>query len=205
LPRRFYLKPATDKSVSSRPTYSVWFIPVLVIAGAMLGMVAYRMTCSQRPLPVRIARESATQSVTPHVTRPDTTPVVVSTPVTSQAAEVKDETPVTRAVSFDGLRLQVLNGCGVKGLARIITPGLRAQGFDVRETRNASHFRHEHSALIDRTGDLAMARAVADSLGIHPSRVSSEMAENLADIDLTLIVGADYQQLKVNLNRSTQE
>jgi hypothetical protein len=97
------------------------------------------------------------------------------------------------------LRLQVLNGCGVKGLARVISPALRAKGFDVRETRNASHFKYAHSAVIDRTGDLNTALAFADSLGIDHSYATSESAKSLVDIDITLLVGADYRSLHLDL------
>lgn len=122
-----------------------------------------------------------------------------------QAARTGETPAVTRPRSFEGLRIQVLNGCGVKGLARIITPGLRAFGFDVRETKNASHFDYRASVIIDRTGDLGMARRVADSLRIDTRNVSSERSPNLVDIDLTLIVGADYRKLNLNRGTSTQE
>jgi hypothetical protein len=109
------------------------------------------------------------------------------------------------AASGRAIRLQVLNGCGVKGLARLISPGLRAKGFDVRETRNASRFDFAYTSIMDRTGDSAMALTLADSLGIDRSRVSTEYSKNLVDIDVTLLVGKDYESLRLNLNRSAKE
>jgi hypothetical protein len=87
----------------------------------------------------------------------------------------------------------------------MVTPGLRSFGFDVRETRNAANFDYKASAIIDRTGDLRRARIVADSLGVDAQNVSSTAAPNLVDIDLTLIVGADYRRLNLNLGNSIQE
>lgn len=102
-------------------------------------------------------------------------------------------------VSDKPIRLQVLNGCGVKGLAKIVSPALRAKGFDVRETRNAGSFRFAKSMVLDRVGILETALAVADSLGMDHSLVKTEIARNLVDIDVTLIVGADYQSLRLSL------
>lgn len=99
------------------------------------------------------------------------------------------------------IRLQVLNGCGVKGLAKIVSPALRAKGFDVRETRNAGSFRYVNTLVMDRVGRLGLAQAVADSLGVDRSRVSTEIARNLVDIDVTLIVGADYESLRLGSKR----
>ena len=99
------------------------------------------------------------------------------------------------------IRLQVLNGCGVKGLAKVVSPALRAKGFDVRETRNAGSFRYAQSLVMDRVGRPELAQAVADSLGIDRSRVTTEIARNLVDIDVTVIVGADYQSLRLGLKR----
>lgn len=93
----------------------------------------------------------------------------------------------------------------MKGLAKIITPDLRARGFDVRETRNAAHFDYKQSSVIDRTGDVTRARAVAVSLGIDEHNVSSEPSDKLVDIDLTLIIGADYQHLNLGYKGSTRE
>lgn len=99
------------------------------------------------------------------------------------------------------IRLQVLNGCGVKGLAKVVSPALRAKGFDVRETRNAGSFRFTQSLVMDRVGRPELAQAVADSLGIDRSRVTTEIARNLVDIDVTVIVGADYESLRLGLKR----
>jgi hypothetical protein len=97
------------------------------------------------------------------------------------------------------IRLQVLNGCGIKGIARTITPALRSKNFDVREVRNAKHFRYDISSVIDRVGKPELAYAVADSLGIAHSQVSTEADPHLVDIDVTLIVGADYMRSELTI------
>jgi hypothetical protein len=202
LPRRFYLRPTapTVKSSAARISYPRWVIPALVIVGAGLGLMTYWLTCTPNENQAQVNRDPARPTTTSR-RKPDATP-------TSEAADTdrtKGALTDTRRRSFEGLRIQVLNGCGVKGLARIITPGLRSFGFDVRETRNAANFDYKASTIIDRTGDLEMARIVADSVGVDAQNVSSAAAPNLVDIDLTLIVGADYRRLKLNRGNSTQE
>jgi hypothetical protein len=202
LTRRFYLRPTAPpiKSRAVRIWYPRWFIPVLVIVGAGLGLMVYWLTCTPNENQAQVNRDPAQQSTT-FRRKPNATPM-------RQAADTdRTEGALTdaRRRSFEGLRIQVLNGCGVKGLARMVTPGLRSFGFDVRETRNAANFDHKASAIIDRTGDLEMARIVADSLGVDAQNVSTRAAPNLVDIDITLIVGADYRRLNLNLGDLTQE
>lgn len=112
---------------------------------------------------------------------------------------------VAQAPTAEAVRVQVLNGCGVRGVTRLVTPGLRAKGFDVREIGNARHFGYARSLVIDRTGGLELGLTVADSLGIEPGRVSAERSRNLPDIDVTLVVGADYAHLNLTLSRPPEE
>src|SRR5690606_27326945 len=60
------------------------------------------------------------------------------------------------------LRIEVLNGAGVAGLAREATERLRDRGFDVVYFGNASEFGRDSSLVIDRVGREEYARAVAD-------------------------------------------
>jgi hypothetical protein len=93
-------------------------------------------------------------------------------------------------------RVQLLNGCGVRGLGKVISPALRRSGFDVREIGNANRFNYEQTLVLDRVGERGRALALADSFGIHPDKVRSERDEKLVDIDVTLIVGRDYKNLE---------
>ena len=97
------------------------------------------------------------------------------------------------------IRMQVLNGCGIKGIARTLTPALRAKGFDVREVRNAKHFHYDVSSIVDRSGKPELAYAVADSLGIAHSQVTTESDPRLVDIDVTFIVGADFMRSELSI------
>jgi hypothetical protein len=85
------------------------------------------------------------------------------------------------------VRVEVLNGGGVSGMAREATGALRDVGFDVVAFGNAAEFDAERpSAVIDRVGRPEVARAVAAALGID--NVLSEPDPNLY-VDVTVVLG----------------
>lgn len=87
------------------------------------------------------------------------------------------------------VRIEVLNGAGVGGLARDATQRLRAGGFDVVFFGNAGRFDHTRSVVLDRTGDPARARAVAAALGIDS--IATALDSTLF-LDATVVLGADW-------------
>ncbi|MGD2123544.1 MAG: LytR C-terminal domain-containing protein, partial [Gemmatimonadota bacterium] len=69
----------------------------------------------------------------------------------------------------DGLgrvEVEVLNASGLSGIAREATGHLRDQGFDVVYYGNARTYGSDPSVVIDRVGNPAAARLVAEALGI---------------------------------------
>lgn len=88
------------------------------------------------------------------------------------------------------VRVEVKNGGGVSGMAWGATKQLRGRGFDVVGYGNAASFDHERaSVVIDRVGDLELARAVAEALGID--NVVSEPDANLY-VDVSVVLGAEW-------------
>lgn len=125
-----------------------------------------------------------------------------STPSTGQSATSSSTVPIARQNDVPPtrpIRLQVLNGCAMKDMAKILAPQLRAKGFDVREVRRADSSNYQHTIIKDRIGRLDWAQIVADSLGVDRALIATVPAENLADIDVTIIVGADYRQLRFTI------
>ncbi len=94
----------------------------------------------------------------------------------------------------DIIQLQVLNGCGVKGLASDATVYLRRQGFDVVEAGDYGRYDVEQSVVVDRVGDLESARRVAVALGLPEDRIRTEQKPELY-VDATVVLGADYRKL----------
>ena len=96
----------------------------------------------------------------------------------------------------DIIQLEVLNGCGVPGLANNFTSALRKNGFDVVETGNFKNFDMQNTVVIARTFDTKNAKRVADALGIAQEHVFIEASEDFY-LDATVVIGSDYKSLKL--------
>lgn len=96
----------------------------------------------------------------------------------------------------DIIQLEVLNGCGVPGLANDFTSTLRKNGFDVVETGNFKNFDMQNTVIIARTFDTKNAKRVADALGIAEEHVFIEASEDFY-LDATVVIGSDYKSLKL--------
>ncbi|MFC2088622.1 LytR C-terminal domain-containing protein [Calditrichota bacterium] len=98
------------------------------------------------------------------------------------------------------IQIEVLNGCGEKGVAKIFESYLRQQGFDVVNTDNYKiggkiSWNVEFTNVIDQIGNVDYAKAVAQSLGIDNQYVSS--VDNPSPIyDVTVVIGKDFSQVK---------
>ena len=86
-------------------------------------------------------------------------------------------------------RVEVLNGSGRSGMARAVTGRLRTAGFDVVFFGNAPASAGDSTVVIDRIGDDAVARAVAEHLGI--ARVISRPDTTLY-LEATVVLGRDW-------------
>jgi hypothetical protein len=94
--------------------------------------------------------------------------------------------PGRAPVVGERVRVEVLNGGGRDQMARAATDQLRDQGFDVVHYGNHPDCCRDSSVVLDRVGNLAWARSVADALGIH--EVRSEPDSNLY-LDVSVVVG----------------
>ena len=88
-------------------------------------------------------------------------------------------------------RVQVLNGCGSGGSARVMADYLRRQHFDVKNIGNADNWNFPQTMVISRVSDTSVAAQVAAVLTTN-NLVLIRTAENLYDV--TVIVGPDYRE-----------
>ncbi len=109
--------------------------------------------------------------------------------------------PVTRVEepkfvrqSYKHIKIEVLNGCGVNGLARTVGTRLRELGFDVMTLENADSFGYPESIVIDRIGNPGEADRVAEALGIA-NRIQQIVPDPFRIEGVTVIVGKDYRRL----------
>lgn len=95
------------------------------------------------------------------------------------------------------IQIEVLNGCGVSGLANQFTSTLRKNGFDVVETGNFENFDLEETIVIARTYNKENAERVAEALGVKQENIIIEASDDFY-LDATVVIGSDYQSLNIN-------
>ncbi|MGQ0703775.1 MAG: LytR C-terminal domain-containing protein [Gemmatimonadales bacterium] len=87
-----------------------------------------------------------------------------------------------------GITVEVLNGTGRAGLARVATRVLRQEGFDVLYFGTANH-PVQRTEILVRRGDSSAAERVARVLGVGRVRVA---LDTLLRLDVTVLLGDDY-------------
>jgi hypothetical protein len=92
------------------------------------------------------------------------------------------------------IQVNVVNACGVNGMAQRFTEFLRARRFDVPEY-GTSQTIEPVSRVIDRIGDPLSAQKVAYALGISPARIDTEIDSSLF-LRATVVIGSDYHTLR---------
>ena len=93
------------------------------------------------------------------------------------------------------IQLEVLNGCGARGAATMVTSYLRARGYDVVEIRNYKTSDVKESLVIDRAGHLGNAEKVAYAIGIKKQNIIQQLNPDYY-VDVSVVIGRDYSSLK---------
>ncbi len=100
----------------------------------------------------------------------------------------------------DNIQVEVLNGCGFNGVAKIFQTYLRENGFDVVNTDNyfengKKRWDMKNSIVLDRIGKIEQAMAVARVLDIPSSRVHTRESDD-SIYDVSVVIGKDFKDLK---------
>lgn len=93
------------------------------------------------------------------------------------------------------IQIDVLNGCGIPGVAIKFTDYLRDRGFDVLEMGNYKSFDVEETLVIDRTGKTDNAHKVAYALGVNDKNIIQQISPD-SYLDCTVVIGKDFNNLK---------
>lgn len=106
--------------------------------------------------------------------------------------------PIARARpdSMRRIRIEVLNGCGVSGVAEKVGRYLREAGFDVMTWKNADSFNYPETMVIDRTGNLENARRVANAMGLR-THIQQIVHDPYRIEQVAVIIGRDYDRLSI--------
>lgn len=116
-----------------------------------------------------------------------------------------DEVPppilITRefeASPYSTIEVEILNGCGTKGLGQEATKFLRRHSVDVVATENADRFDYDRTVLVLRAGSAAEMELIAglfDFPVTDSTRILSK-PDGKALADITVILGRDFTELK---------
>ena len=91
--------------------------------------------------------------------------------------------------------LEILNGTDTNGLARTASELYQSFGYDVIRIGNAPRTGVEHTVLIDRIGNEAVAKIVGQVVrceNIESVQVSNDHSDSETNVDFTLILGKDF-------------
>jgi hypothetical protein len=96
------------------------------------------------------------------------------------------------------IEVEILNGCGVPGLAGKVSDYLRSQQMDVVRSENADHYNYDQTMLILRNENFEGLKKVSQSFGINEQdelRIKHIPDEQLS-VDITVIIGSDFATIK---------
>ena len=111
---------------------------------------------------------------------------------TTPSADEKAQTNPPKVIQLD-----VLNGCRIRRAAARVTSYMRAHGFDVVEMKNYKTNNMRQTVVVDRIGDLASARRVAQALGVSEKNVIQQINPDYF-VDVSVIIGEDFSSLKLS-------
>lgn len=97
------------------------------------------------------------------------------------------------------VNVQLLNGCGEKGLANrlanLVEKSVEAPlAIRIIDTDNFGNFGLEKTFVISRRKDISAAKLLADQLGIEEDVIYKPIENNYLDIGATLVLGLDYEK-----------
>lgn len=101
------------------------------------------------------------------------------------------------------IRVQVLNGCGIKGAAGQLSEFLRKNGdhafqYDVVDEGNFATFDVSETLILDRGDASEAVRSIGTMLGVTAERLLRQpLPENILDIDVTVVLGRDFSTLSL--------
>jgi hypothetical protein len=171
---------------SSSSDWKINLILVLLVVQTLL-LVWFWWTGHRPSTPAQIDQAASQQTAEREAVEPSE---IKAGELVSQA----DQPEVSRSYLEQPIRVQVLNGCGVRGLARRTANCLRSMGFDVRETGNADRYDYPQTQVVGRVNDAILPDIVADSLG--GGRISMDPDPDLVDVEVTVILGEDYSKFR---------
>lgn len=104
------------------------------------------------------------------------------------------------------IRLQVLNGCGLAGVASQMArkiPAIVKMPLEVTilEVGDFDSYGVKKTFVISRDKDVSQSKAFAEQLGIKEEVLYRPLQDNYRSLTTTLVIGEDYQMLLETANQ----
>ena len=93
------------------------------------------------------------------------------------------------------IQIEVLNGCGDKGIADLYATFLRENDYDVIDYKNAENFNYNTSKIIVHNNNLYV-EDVANLFQIDSKNIDYHFDDDNIIHDITIIIGKDYKSLE---------
>ncbi|MGD9900781.1 MAG: LytR C-terminal domain-containing protein [Calditrichaceae bacterium] len=99
------------------------------------------------------------------------------------------------------IQIEVLNGCGEQGIAKLLSDKLKAENYDIVNSGNylekgKLQWDVANTKIIDQIGDFEKAVELAELMGVNTSLVES--VKNPSPIaDITIVIGKDHRNLNI--------
>ncbi len=108
--------------------------------------------------------------------------------------EKSDSAQLSKEVPSAIIQVEIMNGCGVSGIADRFTDFLRNENFDVVNTGNYISFDVIETLVIERIGNMANAKKVAKALGVNERNIIQQLNDDYF-LDVSIVIGKDYHEL----------
>lgn len=119
--------------------------------------------------------------------------------INRQIPQQEKKTPAVIDTTQQIIQIEVLNGCGKKGVAVKFTDYLRLHGVDVVNIKNYNNKSPlRETIIIDRIGNLENAKYIAAIIGISGKNIIQQINPDYF-VAVSVIIGNDYNQLKPSM------
>lgn len=109
-------------------------------------------------------------------------------------SRITDQMHALEDDSFNGIKLEILNGFGTKGAANKAANLLKEMGFIIARVDNASSFTYEDTIIVDWNRNISKSLHLSEYLRIDPNRII--VYDNYdKPIDFTLVLGKNWPRL----------
>ncbi len=176
-----------------------FLISLIVVAGLLYAGYVYVWPVLKTKLPAFEKLMKTEQNT------PENTEDLPQFPVEEQSsAAITDETSAQGETYLPSIQVEILNGCGQQGIAKSLADRLMALRYDVVNTGNylkngKPFFEVKKTRIIDQVNSektKEKAKELARQMGLSEDLVETITNPNpIADI--TVIIGQDFNQLKI--------